>query len=438
MSGPELRVYFAPYYPAAADDCRRFPTLKVTPYCPFPGLIVEILHLLSQDANFTIVPYSWQTLGFANEDDVTIRDLVVAIRNGTLDLMGMGFQKTQWRETQLHFSEPLYIVNTRLLRKTNEKKLQQVWIKCLKLPFRTYSPETWYAFLAVCLVQWAFCVLVRRFEAYTRREQPVGVLECAWQVFRLTLLQPERTSFRAASGSFSFCIYSILNCSILLGVFGSFILASIIRPKEDVYDPFRALLDSVQAGRNYMVTNDPNNWFYEQINRSNDFPFLELRRAMEKNPLRTVWTRAEALDAVINDRGLLFQQMDEGSFFTAKSYCGLTPLERNMPTVPAHFMLRPFHPLLPRLNWAIKRNRVRIQNIFSKYYRQAKWNDRCRDTHLPSSLPIGPYSGLGLVCVVVLAVALVTLGAEVVHERCRSYLDRRLQPVIRHWRQRHS
>lgn len=37
-----LRVFWPPYFPSVNLDCVRFPTLHVTKYCPYPGLLVEV------------------------------------------------------------------------------------------------------------------------------------------------------------------------------------------------------------------------------------------------------------------------------------------------------------------------------------------------------------------------------------------------------------
>lgn len=52
---------------------------------------------------------------------------------------------------------------------------------------------------------------------------------------------------------------------------------------------------------------------------SRDSPYPELKQALDSNPLRVVLSRVEALSMVENDNALLFQQVDEGSYYDVSS-----------------------------------------------------------------------------------------------------------------------
>lgn len=52
-------------------------------------------------------------------------------------------------------------------------------------------------------------------------------------------------------------MFSVLQCSILLGVFSSFILVSLITKRVDVDNPMSEMIDAIAGGEYYMVTNDP-------------------------------------------------------------------------------------------------------------------------------------------------------------------------------------
>ncbi|KAI6171627.1 hypothetical protein M3Y98_00883600 [Aphelenchoides besseyi] len=434
MNHTELRVFFPPYFPAVNSECRLFPTLHPTKHCKFPGLLVEILSLLAHDANLKIVPITYELLGYVKSDATFgLPELENMLLNNTLDLIAMGFQRTEHRQTIFAFTEVMYYVHTRLLRQKRDHNLTQMWSF-----FRTYDTKIWLLFAAAVLAQWAFCVLVRRFEAYTLKEKPVSVLECGWQVIRLQLIQPEKVNFQCLCGSFSVCLYSILQCSILLGVFGSFILASIIRPMPHVADPIAQLVHSIEIGEHFLVTNDPLNWFYERINTSDLFPYAEIRKALKSNPTKIVQDRDEGLNLVVHDKGVMFQQTDEGSYYRAVDYCNILAIEENMPVIGSHLMIRPYHLLLPVLNRAILNNRPKIRVITSKYLNFAEWNNKCPKHTIFAALTLAPYTGLGIVGFGLCGFAFFILTAEIVVENVRRYLECKLQPLLRHRKHRLS
>lgn len=53
----EIRIYYPRnFFPAVNSNCTRFPTLHPNIYCPFPGLMVEILNVLTKEAGLKIIP----------------------------------------------------------------------------------------------------------------------------------------------------------------------------------------------------------------------------------------------------------------------------------------------------------------------------------------------------------------------------------------------
>ncbi|KAI6170325.1 hypothetical protein M3Y98_01227900 [Aphelenchoides besseyi] len=409
MNQTELKVFYPTYFPSVNAECQRFPTLHPTKKCPFPGLLVEILTLLAHDCQLKIVPSTYLTMGYVEESvSVGFDELEQMMLNGSLDVLAMGFQDTERRRSLFEFSEVMYFVRTRLLRQHRVQSFIQMWSF-----FKTYDRNTWIAFAAAVLAQWIFFVLVRRFEAYKLKQKPTSVLDCAWVVIRLQLLQPEKIDFQCICGLFSCLVYSLLQCSILLGVFGSFILVSIIRPLPYISDPIAGLVQSIKLGNHYMVTDDSLNWFNERINSSELFPYAELRSALKSNPRKIVRTRDEALNLVANDNGVMFQQTDVGSYYRMSNYCNILAIEDNMPLVSSSLMLRPNHPLLPKLNRAIVGNRPRIRGIVHKYLTLAEWKNKCSDPKAFTTLSLAPYTGVIIVASGLFGFAFLVFGTEI-------------------------
>ncbi|KAI6184865.1 hypothetical protein M3Y97_00642300 [Aphelenchoides bicaudatus] len=406
-----LKVYWPPYWPAVNLDYSTFPANGVSKYTMFPGLMVEIMKILAKDANLTIIQ--------KNDYDFTdrfpfidLQTLIQLVNEDEIDVIGMGFQHTEKREKLLDFSEYLYNVNTRILRRTKERK---------------------FAFLLGWIFLLVFCQLVRYFESHTLKVKPPSLAECAWSILRLQLLQPEEVQFHSFSGNFAICVFSLFQCSILLGVFSSFILASIITRKPDFSDPMIEMIKSIKSGEFYMVTNDPNKWFFEKINSSSETPFHELNAAMRNNPFKVVESRSEVLSLVENDNALLFQQVDEGSYYEAMSRCGITIIEANMPPVRAHLTMRKNHPLMKRLNETIIRNRHRLIGIALKYYRRAQQYDKCPHDGNYRSLTISPFIGLSIFCMSIIVVAFGVFGIEYfsgkANQNCHHQMDHEMKNI---------
>jgi hypothetical protein len=56
---PILRVLYPKEFPATNVNCRVFPHLTVSRLCPYPGLFVEIITIIADYLNSTIIPHSY-------------------------------------------------------------------------------------------------------------------------------------------------------------------------------------------------------------------------------------------------------------------------------------------------------------------------------------------------------------------------------------------
>lgn len=111
--------------------------------------------------------------------------------------------------------------------------------------------------------------------------------------------------------------------------------------KEDVpFESMNHFIRDLEAKKFYMTTSHPDTWFFEQINSSKTFPFLQLREALKVNPLRKVSKPKIALKAVVKDLAVAYTQNDENIYYAANKYCKLVYIQEEMPVVNAHFLFR--------------------------------------------------------------------------------------------------
>ncbi|KAI6192364.1 hypothetical protein M3Y97_00329700 [Aphelenchoides bicaudatus] len=169
----------------------------------------------------------------------------------------------------------------------------------------------------------------------------------AWQVLRLQLHQSHNAMKQPNAGArLSLSVFAFFQCYLMLSLFSSLILISSISLHHTETDnPIDLLINGVRSGRYRFVVTSNKNWFFDLINNSRNT--------------------------------LLFQQTDNYNYFLAHKYCELVSLEQDMPVKSVHLMLRKNHPLLDRLNRAIKANHLILEKIFRKYQKLVWKFDKC-------------------------------------------------------------
>lgn len=118
---------------------------------------------------------------------------------------------------------------------------------------------------------------------------------------------------------------------------------------------------------------------------------------------------------------MLFNQDDDRSYFKSMEHCGLVAVADAMPRKEAHLMIRKNSPLLKKLNEAIKQNRMMIPKIVGKYFDKSKARVHCNDNKVYRPLKLIPYTGLFLVCLIVVGFAFFVFMAEIMSKRFCCY-----------------
>ncbi|CAD5215487.1 unnamed protein product [Bursaphelenchus xylophilus] len=378
-------------------------------------MMVELINLFADSLNLTVEPVIIQK----QDPELVHVPLIVngkanglpkLLANGSVDLIAAPFQVTKSRSNLFSFSEPLYTLSTSMLTHDPISLNSDIWSF-----FRTYTSETWTVILIALLLQISVCVMIRYFEAKVIRTKHIGVLESAWQMLRLQLMQPEKIYFTSLAGRLSIMIFSLVQCAVLLGVFSSWILTSIIRDAAtDV--PFESMdnfVKGLMAKKFYMISAEPDTWFFEEVNQSQVFPFKQLRAALERNPLRRVDRTRVALQAVVNDKAVVFMQSDSDTFYTSVKFCNLNRVYQDMPVVTSHLMFRKNWPLAALFNRSIVENKMHVNRILRKYKTLlTKDKPICKTKSLHSSLSIYPYLGLVIICMTIISVSFFILFLE--------------------------
>ncbi|KAI6224068.1 hypothetical protein M3Y95_00844200 [Aphelenchoides besseyi] len=409
-----LNVFFPDYFPFVSNECARFPSLHVTERCLLPGVLVEIIHAISTETNLTIIPRTALDFGYElSELDDIGTFLYGLIENGTIDLVASSLQWTEKRAERFEFTEPIYEAQTHVIKRRHEGKYDKIWGF-----FSTYDNKTWIALAIAWILQFVFCLIAYCCEANLTQQSPPNPAEVAWRILRIMLMQPDNVEFKTKSGKFSLFFFSLLQGTVLLGVYSSCILANIIHSNQSRSPETMAkLLQDLRNNEFYIAATNPQKWIFEKINTSTEFPYSELRTALIGNEIHVRPRIDEVIDLVVEDRGILFNQDDDRSFFESLKHCELTALYDSMPRVRAHLMFRKNHPHLSVVNSAIRTNRLLFQRILAKYSDRAMKKVRCGGTVGYEALKLTPYTGVLLVCFVIAFIGVVILGLEIMFGR---------------------
>ena len=77
-------------------------------------------------------------------------------------------------------------------------------------------------------------------------------------------------------------MFSLVQCTIILGVYDSYILANIIRPASRTKDVDQ-LLDKAERGNLRFIGRNNGIWLNDAIAKSGEKPFYQLRQTMERH-----------------------------------------------------------------------------------------------------------------------------------------------------------
>lgn len=269
--------------------------MAVTRECPFPGLLVEIIHLIAKEMHMKIEPIIFND----NDNNTTLdtddmHDALEYIKNGSADTLAMGTQWTPERLNHFSFSASLYKIQSRFIMKQHQNTYTSMWSFFFIFDSRTwlvsFNFKIYNAFQTIfsaLVMQICLCVIIRQVEVHMKNAKPIGVVESTWQMIRLQLLQPEKIYFRSKAGKLSIIFFSLVQCAVLLGVFSSWILSNILRAGHLApADSVERLIERIAKHDFHMVTTNTASWFYEELNHSRVFPFAELRAATHYNRIR--------------------------------------------------------------------------------------------------------------------------------------------------------
>ncbi|KAI6238626.1 hypothetical protein M3Y99_00666900 [Aphelenchoides fujianensis] len=358
-----LRVIYPDYYPMNNFNCSVASSYK---YCQMPGLAVEIIRCIAKTMNATLetVHYdrNFTVDDVFEEPNERFVGMYAQIQNGEADLLAYPVEATQHRRDYWDFTHPLYKSETHIAFKMEDTTLSSVFDF-----FRVYGGFTW-LFMALTFVAFTtFGVLVRLVEKRFNLCYSLNVFSHIWKYFRLQILQAVDIKYRLRSGNVSLVFFSLFQCAVVLSLYQSYILTSVVRMRTPPQFTFEDIKQLLLDERFQLVTARPTAWYFEQIEESRVEPFFSLRQALRQRRPAVVATDVEALQWATSGDYMLFVQSDRHDRYLVHEFCDLTTVQSPFPPQEETFLMRKGHPLFAEINRAIDIERQQIARLYRKY-----------------------------------------------------------------------
>ncbi|KAI6189603.1 PBPb domain-containing protein [Aphelenchoides bicaudatus] len=405
MSRQKLRVVFARNPPDAFDNCHEFPTYQPYLQCPFPGWCIE--------ANGQIGQLNWGTY---DPKDKKWSGVLGYLSNNTADTACLFYQRTDLRAQFFNFSYPIINVSPNYVVHSRQSYLaSNIWNA-----FTPYEGRIWTCILIFLILQIAYLVFVAKIETGMGRRAYVKIPEMIWNLFRLQLYQPFQVDFYTLGGNLTILMFSLLQCRLFLDMYQNVLLSALLKSSNS--QPFNSadeLLDLIGQNSYKLITNYYGNWYFEELETSNNTHFRKLREAIKKNSVRVVKTVDEALKEVATGRFIFPIQEDSLAAFYAAERCDLAHVPNKFSEKSSHFVFRQNSELLDPFNKAITNNLDFVRRTFDKYFRHnfkiSKRTVDCSTNKAKeqnTSLGIISLFGVIAVCVVGLIFSLIAFASE--------------------------
>ncbi|KAL3096094.1 hypothetical protein niasHS_005853 [Heterodera schachtii] len=364
----KLRVLFTRTPPEAFDNCRKFPTLRPTLACPFPGWCAEVIGFLAEFMRLKIEPVDYKNVAghvnwgkFANG---TWDGVFGMIYNGSVDTVCQFFQYTDKRAKYFSFSYP--VTSTKLFFLVHARVMDfssRMWNT-----FSPYGLSTWMALALMLVLQSLYCIWLTKVEAkMSSNRRRYSKMQVVWKLVRFQLYQPDRFDCFTAAGNFSLLVFTIMQCRLLMDMYQTLLLSSLLQPAPN--NPFTNAGEMIKlvARKQYQfVTNYKHSWYFEEILMANSSYEMSLRAAIGENIVET----KNIMEVVkLVEKGGYISPIQENSMtmVSVRSRCNFALISDGLPSMPAHFIFAKNAPILPALNRAIVMNRDFIRRTYRKY-----------------------------------------------------------------------
>uniref|UniRef100_A0A8R1DN11 PBPb domain-containing protein n=1 Tax=Caenorhabditis japonica TaxID=281687 RepID=A0A8R1DN11_CAEJA len=331
----KLRVVFGRNPPDAFANCPIFPTLDVILQCPFPGWTIEVLKMITDILKWDIEPIVTSSpVGGLDWGSMTKNGswtgVLGYLQNGTADAVALLYQKTDLRNDYFEFSYPVTNVQpVFVVRKKRETLGSVLW--------NAFKPFTYEVF---------------------------------WHVVQLQLDEKsDDMLFYTLAGNIVLFVFALLQAGILIDLYKGMLLTSLITSSGS--DPFAnadEMIKLIASKKYHLTTNYLGNWYFDDLENSDQAHFVKLRAATSSNPVVTASSVSAALDLVDTGKYIYPIQQDSLAMQMSKERCNYVYVSEGMPQVSSFFVFSKNFSGMADFNRQTIMSQVFVQRTFNKYF----------------------------------------------------------------------
>ncbi|CAD5210409.1 unnamed protein product [Bursaphelenchus okinawaensis] len=368
MNKTHLRVLFAGGLPAVNTNCYDYPVILPRTTCQFPGLLVE--------------------------ENGTITGMLSYIYNESYDTIGLTVGVNAARKEYFEFSKPVYYkLNVAYINMPDNK-----WDKYFAY-LQSYQYNSWFAIGIALMLQCLLTVMLHKVEEELNQASVQHtVSDSVWQIIRLQLMQPESLQLSSNAGKFSVVIFSLIQCTVIMGVLSSYIFSNLVRPPQPIpfktFSQFTSLIDS---GKLHWVDMGTSGSLHELIRTSNAADITEFRMALAKNPIRFGKTVKEVIKMIDVPGAVLIKFEDENLAFEVNKKCGLYIFDSLFPPTHGYLVFKKGFPLMDEVNKAINLEYHNFNKLWLKYLRSYQGQLGCSPVSYHQIEAHYPYIGTAII-----------------------------------------
>ncbi|CAD5210411.1 unnamed protein product [Bursaphelenchus okinawaensis] len=376
MNRTHLRVLFAGGLPAVNTDCHDYPVLTPRATCQFPGLHIEIIKRIADRMGLILdATYLEGELPIVGTvENNTITGMLGYVYNKTYDTIGLSVGQNEERKKYFEYSKPLYYsLNMAFINMPDNK-----WDKYFAY-LQSYQNNSWIAIGIALMLQCLLTVIVHKVEEDLQKASVRHtVSESIWQIIRLQLLQPESLQLTSNAGKFSVVIFSLVQCTVIMGVLSSYIFSNLVRPPQSIpFKTFSQFTSLIAEGKLHLIDLGSAGLLHELIRTSNASDLLGLRHALVKNPLRVGNSVEEVMDMMDTPGAVLVRFDDEHLTFKVHEKCGLYIYDSLLPPSFGYLVFKKGFPYMNEVNRAVDLEHHNFRKMWLKYLRSYRGQLGC-------------------------------------------------------------
>ncbi|KAI6171297.1 hypothetical protein M3Y97_01055900 [Aphelenchoides bicaudatus] len=387
------------------NECFNWKTTRPSQGCPNPGLFVEMASLIATRLNMTARFINSEDQDFIltfgankNISDSTLGGEL--LRNGTVDLLEMYFDKHDELGEGFTITNPVYYSTTKFIVARSSSSLTGAFDF-----FTVYDAYIWGGIFTCLFLVILIYLLIYQVGAKLTVNESTTFSNFAWQMFRLQLAQIDNARQKLMSSNCLLLVFALFQAGLIIRMYNNLITTQAVRYVDP--KPFKEneLLQVLKEKKYSFIFHKKVTWWHEAITTSMESPYFEIREAIENNPIRIAedyekdndLQDAYVMNHVRDGKWITIGSNEDIAVYRHDGYCNMIYIDTNFPPKQKSLLMRSNHPLLKRINEIIIDETINIRRLHHKYYKYAR-PPKCEQApNKTKALTLTPFFGVMLI-----------------------------------------